>query len=71
MYVYIAEQDGGCKATPFIVERSCFFHYDMIESTRNWLKTTTTTTTKLKNDTNELTTQREKKNSWLPGKMDS
>ena len=70
MYVYIAEQDGGCKATPFIVERSCFFHYDMIESTRNWLKTTTTTT-KLKNDTNELTTQREKKNSWLPGKMDS
>ena len=33
--VYIVEQDGGCKVIPFIVERSCFFHYDMIESTRN------------------------------------
>lgn len=38
VYAYIVEQDGGCKVTPFIVERSCFFHYDMIESTRNWLK---------------------------------
>ena len=72
VYAYIVEQDGGCKVTPFIVERSCFFHYDMIEITRNWLKKKKKAhTTKPKNDTNELTTHREEKNSWLPGKRDS
>ena len=56
MYEYIVEQDGGCKVIPFVVERSCFFHYDMIESTRNWFKKKKQ---KPKNDTNELTKQRE------------
>ena len=44
------------KLPHLLLKDLAFFHYDMIESTRNWLKKKKNET---KNDTHELTTQRE------------
>ena len=53
--VCIVEQDGGCKVTPFIVERSCFFSLWYDRKYQKLIKKKNET----KNDIHELTTQRE------------